>query len=297
MHNVSLDRNVRPPAASARQAESNRTIAEADARHLMSLLRVPPGASVPSRKPPRGTPTLLRQPAELPGTPYLAGDTRFTIVRGSPDSVIAWFAAHPPKGSTGDLSGSSGGPGGMEESQGFEWPSNAVLDERGLLVSAATFGPGTSLVRVDSGVVYTPNRPGAERVPAGIDRVVLTVTPPKGAVRVFTITKAASISALAASLAGLRRPDYTMNPGGPCLCGAGINEKFQASFFLPGGTTPSVTVDDAPMFAEMGVGNVDFSVGTTTEPVLEDGSWTVAKVVERLTGVHFVGVPGSKTPG
>jgi hypothetical protein len=82
-----------------------------------------------------------------------------------------------------------------------------------------------------------------------------------------------------------------MNPGGPCLCGPGVNEKFGASFFLPGWTTPSVTVDDSPMLAEMGVGNVEFTAGTTVEPVLEDWHWAVAKVVEHLTGVHFDDVP------
>jgi hypothetical protein len=85
-----------------------------------------------------------------------------------------------------------------------------------------------------------------------------------------------------------------MNPGGPCLCGPGINERFEATLFLPGDTSPVVTVSDSPMTAEMGTGNVEFTVGTTAQPVLEDWRWSVAKVVEQLTGVHFDGVPGSR---
>ena len=113
-------------------------------------------------------------------TPYLATDTRFTIVPGSPAAILAWFTTHKPAGSTNALSGSTGGPGALALEQAFQWPATAVLDQRDMLLSAETFGQGRSLVRIDTGVVYTPNRPAAERVPAGVDRVVLTVTPPGG---------------------------------------------------------------------------------------------------------------------
>jgi hypothetical protein len=270
---------------------TNLTLAEIDARYLMSSVRLPRRASPPSRTPPKGTPQYLRHPAVVAWTPYLAKDSLFTIIPGPPDAVIAWFATHAPKGSRDNLSGSLSGTDAIELSQGFGWPANAVLRQRELIVSAETFDGHMTLVRIDTGVVYTPNRPQAESVPAAIDRVVLTVTPPKGPARIFTVTKAASISVLEAALAALARPDYTSNPGGPCLCGPGINERFTAAFYLAGETTPSVTVSDSPMFAEMGVGNVEFTVGAAAEPILEDGSWSVAKVVERLTGVRFDGVP------
>jgi len=271
---------------------SNQLLAEIDARYLLSLLtKLPPGATPLSPKAPPGTPALLRSPSLRPMTPYLATDTRFTIVPGSPAAVLAWFSAHRPAGSTDSLSGSTGGPGATVLEAGFQWPATAVLDERGMLLGAETFGYGRTLVRIDTGVVYTPNRPAGETVPVGVDRVVLTVTPPTGRVRVFVVTKSSSISALESALAALARPDFTVQPGGPCLCGPGVNEKFVAQFFLPGHSTPAVTVSDAPYFAIMGVGNVNVTVGRTVEPILEDGTWSVAKVVEHMTGVHFDGAP------
>jgi len=284
------------PASLTTTSVSNQVLAERDARYLLSLLtKLPPGASPLSAKAPPGTPALLRTPVLRPMTPYLATDTRFTIVPGTPAAILAWFAAHRPARSTNALSGSTGGPGALAVEQGFQWPATAVLDQRGMLLSAEAFGHGTILVRVDTGVVYTPNRPTAEQVPAGVDRVVLTVTPPTGPVRVFVVTKSSSITALESALAALARPDFTVQPGGPCLCGAGVNEKFVAEFFLAGHAAPAVTVSDSPYFAIMGVGNVGFEAGTTTEPVLEDWSWSLAKVVEHITGVHFDGVPPTPT--
>ena len=285
------------PARLTTTPVSNQALAELDARHLLSLLtKLPPGASPLSAKAPAGTPPLLRSPAVRPMTPYLATDTRFTIVPGSPAAILAWFTTHKPAGSTNALSGSTGGPGALALEQAFQWPATAVLDQRDMLLSAETFGQGRSLVRIDTGVVYTPNRPAAERVPAGVDRVVLTVTPPAGPVRVFVVTKDSSIAALESALAALARPDFTVQPGGPCLCGPGVNEKFVAEFFVRGASSPVVTVTDSPYLAIMGVGNVGFEAGMTAEPVLEDWSWSLAKVVEHITGVHFDGVPPASAP-
>jgi hypothetical protein len=121
--------------------------------------------------------------------------------------------------------------------------------------------------------------------------VDLTVTLSPTRERQFTVTKPSAIALLEAAVDSLSRPDYTENPGGPCLCGPGASQRFVAQFFLAGDTHPVAVVTDWPMNAEEGVGNVSFALGPKTEPVLEDGTWSVAKAVEHITGVHFADVP------
>jgi hypothetical protein len=274
------------------RAVDDRGVAIADARHLMSLVRLPKNATPLSPTAPKGAPALLRQPAQEPLTPYVAALTRFSVVPGSLDSVLAWLQANPPAGSSFALSGSSGGgTEGVEYSRGFSWPATKILDDRGILASAMGFGAGKTLVRFDAQVVYTPSRPAAEVLPAGVDRVELVVTLSTTHERHFTITNPSAITLLEKAIDSLSRPDYTENPGGPCLCGPGADQRLVAQFFLAGDTHPVAVVTDWPMSAEEGVGNVSFALGPKTEPILEDGHWSVAKVVERITGVHFAGVP------
>jgi hypothetical protein len=274
------------------RAVDDRGAAIADARHLMSLVRLPKNATPLSAIAPKGTPALLHEPAQQPLTPFVAALTRFSVVPGSVDSVLAWLQAHPPAGSSFALSGSSGGrTEGVEYSRGFSWPATKILDERGILASAMSLSAGKTLVRFDAQVVYTPNRPAAEVFPAGVDRVQLVVTLSTSRERHFTVTKPAAIALLETAIDSLQRPHYTENPGGPCLCGPGASQRIVAQFFVAGDTHPVAVVTDWPMDAEEGVGNVGFALGSKNEPVLEDGHWSVAKAVEHITGVHFAGVP------
>jgi hypothetical protein len=279
------------PAADIKPVISNKRLAQLDAAHLIALARLPKGSQL-FTKAPKGWPSVLRSPAGVPGTPYLATAPRWAIVPGSRDAVIAWIAAHAPAGSSSNMSGSFGDTGGITAlTQGFAWPSTKVLDQRELVVEAATLGGDKTAVRIDSQVAYTPNRPAAERIPRNVDRVEVLVTLSTGHTHTYVVTKASSIRLLESVIDSLARPDFTMNPGGPCLCGPGANQRLVARFYVGTPKTPAVVITDWPMLAEMGTGNIGFTLGHRAEPVLEDGKWLIAKAVEHITGVHFAGVP------
>lgn len=258
----------------------------------MALVKLPAGATGLTRHWPTGTPTILREPSSVPGTPYLALRTRFSVVPGSPTAVVAWLAAHVPTGSAARMSGSTTGPEGDTYDEGFAWPATEVLDERWLLATAASLTSSSSVVRFDAEVVYTPNRPPAEEIPPGVGRVELAITLSPTRKPTFTVTSPSAIARLETAIDSLSRPDYTVNPGGPCLCGPGADQSFVARFFVGEDRRPAVVVTDWPLLAEMGTGNVTFTLGTKREPILEDSRWLLAKAVERVTGVRLAAVPG-----
>ncbi|MGH9170047.1 MAG: hypothetical protein ACRD0Z_04135 [Acidimicrobiales bacterium] len=270
-------------------AASNKVLAAKDAAHLLTLVALPPGAPALSSKAPAGLLAEMRQPAEEPLSPYVVDLARYTVLEMSPASVVAWFTDHAPAGSTKSSGGTSSGPSYEIVDVGYTWPSTVVLDQRDIEVGVTAYGKG-SVVRVDAQDLYTPNRPATETAPAGIDRLTITVAGLPGA-RSYTIANPASIKLFVAALDALDRPDHTVNPGGPCLCHSWDGEKFTAGLYGGKSSIPSTVVTDSPVLAEMGVGNVTFKIGHVTEPVLEDGTWSLAKVVTQLTGVKWVGQP------
>jgi hypothetical protein len=270
---------------------TDRQVAIADAHHLLALVRPPTGTAPLSTTPPKGTTTIMREPPSYPGTPYLVELARYSIVPGSPNAALAWFLQHAPAGSTVAGSSQASGPSPADDdaSQVFGWPSTQALNSRQLIVTAQAFGKRT-LLRFDSQVVYWPDLPAGEHVPRGVDRIVLMVTTASGNMnvtthtRTFVITEPSEIAAFARTEATLRPPIMLMNPGGPCIGGAQAAEHYLAKLFVRGETNPVVTV--VGQAANVGTGDVTFSSGGRTYPVLEDWSHLLT-VVEQLTGEHF----------
>ena len=168
-------------------------------------------------------------------------------------------------------------------------PATQALDSRQLIVTAQAIGRGT-LLRFDSQVVYSLDLPAAEHIPTGVDRIVLSVTTASGNTKVtthtrtFVITTPSEIAAFVRTEATLRPPIMLMNPGGPCIGVAQAAEHYVAKLFVDGETTPVVTV--VGQAANVGTGDLTFSSGGRTYPVLEDWSHLL-RVVEHLTGEHF----------
>jgi hypothetical protein len=276
---------------SSTRQPTDRQVAIADAHHLLALVRPPRGATPLSTTPPKGTTTIMREPPSYPGTPYLIELARYSIVPGSPSAALAWSLQHAPAGSTvaGSSQASGPSPANDDASQVFGWPSTQALNSRQLIVTAQALGKRT-LLRFDSQVVYWLDLPAGEHIPKGVDRIVLTVTTASGNMKVTThtrtvvITKLSEIAAFVRTEATLRPPIMLMNPGGPCIGGAQAAEHYLAKLFVRGETNPVVTI--VGQAANVGTGDVTFSSGGRTYPVLEDWSHLLT-VVEHLTGEHF----------
>ena len=233
----------------------------------------------------------MREPPSYPGTPYLIELARYSIVPGSPSAALAWFLQHAPAGSTSAGSSQASGPSPADDdaSQVFGWPFTQALNSRQLIVTAQAFGKRT-LLRFDSQVVYWLDVSAGEHIPKGVDRIVLTVTTAAGNMKVttntrtFVITKPSEIAAFVRTEAALRPPIMLMNPGGPCIGEAQAAEHYLSKLFVRGETNPVVTI--VGQAANVGTGDVTFSSGGRTYPVLEDWSHLLT-VVEHLTGEHF----------
>ena len=270
---------------------TDRQVAITDAHHLLALVRPPRGATPLSTTPPKGTTTIMREPPSYPGTPYLIELARYSIVPGPPSAALAWFLQHAPAGSTVAGSSQASGPSPADDdaSQVFGWPSTQALNSRQLIVTAQAFGK-TTLLRFDSQVVYWLDVSAGEHIPKGIDRIVLTVTTASGDMKVtthtrtFVVTKPSEIAAFVRTEATLRPPIILMNLGGPCIGEAQASEHYLAKLFVRGDTNPVVTI--VGQAGNVGTGDVRFTSGGRTYPVLEDWSHLLT-VVEHLTGEHF----------
>jgi hypothetical protein len=276
----------------SKRQPTDRQVAIADANHLLALARTPRGAAPLSTTAPKGTSMIMREPPGYPGTSYLIELARYSTVPGSPSAALAWFLEHAPTGSTlaGSSQASGSSPADNDASQTFGWPSTDALSSRQLLVTTQSFGTRT-LVRFDSQVVYWPDLPASEHIPKGVDRIVLTVTTATGDMmvtthtRTFVITKASEIAAFVRTEATLRPPIMQMNPGGPCIGEAQAAEHYLAKLFVRGETNPVVTI--IGQAANVGTGDVTFSSGGRTYPLLLEDWSNLLTVVEHLTGDHF----------
>jgi len=132
--------------------------ARAEARRLLRLVPLPPGAR-PSARQPAGTGAALSSySVSVPVVPHLVDMHEFFVGPGTPASVIGWMQQHRPAGSRQDDSG--GGP------PGEQWTSFAFSSIHGfagwpdLVVNAVRAGGGRVAVRVDAQVAPQPRLPG-----------------------------------------------------------------------------------------------------------------------------------------
>lgn len=152
---------------------SPRTRAEADAASILASFVPPAGA----RRLGDATVAVLRQPPRLPSTPNLVDDSAFWRAPGQPQGVLAWSAAHLPRGFSRSGIGQISS-GGEITSQGEEFsrpPVPGVLAERDLLITTAPAGPGQTEIRVDAQVQWLPAKLASERVPAAATAVRIGV--------------------------------------------------------------------------------------------------------------------------
>ena len=162
-----------PAAHTQATASSNEAQAQADASARLSSLNLPAGAQ-PLATEPAGGGSALANPASGVSSHNVVHDHGWWVIPGSPRSVISYIDAHPPAGSTPNLSGSGGSPQQVTIT-GFSWPAiTDVLSYRQLVVDSVRLPGGDTGLRADVEVVWIVPRASTERIPAGVRRLTVS---------------------------------------------------------------------------------------------------------------------------
>lgn len=145
-----------PPASHDAGARANRDAAEREARRLLTLTDVPPGA-----KPLHSAPPKLDGPGMgTPSVESLVDAARFWSVPMTFGATMDWFTAHPPRGHLSKEGTSSGGGPGFQSAGLGYWAGKSKAWQSSELEVSLLSGPGThTYVRVDGVVVWLDPTP------------------------------------------------------------------------------------------------------------------------------------------
>jgi hypothetical protein len=260
-------------------AAGSRAEAAAQARLMLSRLRLPPGARM---LPPVPRPPSLVDPASSAGGGASSLDQyRLFALRQSMDASAAFFAARVPAGMTysGTGQGSSAGAVSFKEVGYLARPVPAGIYEAQLVLTVVPAGSGRSLLRADAQVIWYPPRTAAEYIdPARYH--VLTVTVMVSGVRPHTVhavvTSQAFIARLAASLdRSQAEPDIAI------ACPADFAD-YQLAFSVSRHSRPVVVVRSN----QSGCGGSQVTVDGRQQPSLADGG-AVPALVDQVVSVHW----------
>jgi hypothetical protein len=247
-------------AAEGSTNASNERAARQEAPRVMATLTLPPGSTGAAADPSQ-LKALGQVPSE-PVSPFLVDVHRFWRVPGDPKAALAWIQAHPPAGSSYDMSGAAGTPHGVTTIwDGYSFaPVRGVLVSRVLLVAAARGSGGGTALRADAQVVALAVRPAWERVPPGVKLVTITVqrlrAPAPAPLRVTDPNKVQKIATFVDALAVFNQALE------PCPNDVGPFVKLQ--FRRASGGAPVATAVADPS----GCGLVQFRRGSRTGPAL-----------------------------
>jgi hypothetical protein len=139
----------------------NLRAARTEARHLLGLVRLPPGARQSVREPAGAGAALSSYSVNVPVVPHMVDRHEFFAAPGTPAWVIGWVQRHRAAGSSQGDSGA--GPAGEQ------WTSFDFTSIRGfagwpdLVVNAVPARGGRVAVRVDAQVAPQPRLPGNGR--------------------------------------------------------------------------------------------------------------------------------------
>jgi hypothetical protein len=268
--------------AGSHTSASNRRAAHNDARHLLSLLVLPPGAVSSPTDP--SVDRLLGSPGLGTGSVGAVDRHRFWRVPGDPTAVLASVEGHPPAGSRLMARGSSSGPSGDTRSDDFSFAAvHGVLLSRSLVVTVAAARGGGTAVRADAEIVWVQPRARSERVPASAHVVSITdrrldVQTGKSTTSApLLVTDPAKVRRIAALVNGLPRSQLGVVPC-PADSGPNVDLKFSA---VQGGRVLAEANADGS-----GCGEVSFSRNGKAKPALSGGPGLIHRL-GKLLGVKF----------
>jgi hypothetical protein len=268
----SAARRATGPAATPRQR------AVADAAAILTAFVPPPGARRLA-KAPAADGGWLRFPSSTLGSLALVDDASFWTAPGQPPAVLAWEAAHLPRGFTPE--DQDFGPPSWDRTFSLA-PIPGVLDGRDLVVEVVAAGGGQTAIRVDAQVAWQPPRAPGERVPPAARVVTIAEVPgvlpgsghPPAPV---TITGVAVVTRLAALVDGLQLS--TIGPGASCP--APLGPEIRLTFLArPGGSPLAVAQGPADC------GTILFTVDGRQQPALELTDTFVSQVLA-IAGLHW----------
>ena len=149
-----------------------------DAKRLLRLVRLPPGAVRVSTEP-RGAGGLSSRPAQS-ATAELVDRHDWWRTRAAYSSVVAFLNGHRQSGTSVQGSDSEGGPGvASNRSLTLGLPAiPGVISSRSLLVWVVALRGGETGIRVDAQDVWIVPRPAIERVPSGVREIDITSARP-----------------------------------------------------------------------------------------------------------------------
>jgi hypothetical protein len=242
--------------------------AQAEARHLLDVLVLPPGAR---RLPQTPVPSAVSAPAQNLGT----GFDRYRIfsLPVSMGSAQQFVQAHPPAGLT------SGGTGWGSDGDGPQYyevtadvAAHAVpagIYSAQLVYTIAPDPDGGSLLRADAQIIIYPARSAAEYLdPASIRSVTVSHTAPDPVSR--TITSRPEI----ARLARLVDSEHAFPLGLVFSCPAEFPPSYQLTFTPVSASRPTVVVDPGNC-----LGDGVLAGGKRQPALMDDG---LLSVTERL---------------
>jgi hypothetical protein len=242
--------------------------AQAEARHLLDVLVLPPGAR---RLPQKPVPSAVSAPGQNLGT----GFDRYRIfsLPVSMGAAQQFVQAHLPAGLT------SGGTGWGSDGDGPEYYEvtadvapravPAGLYTAQLVYTIAPDPDGGSLLRADAQIIIYPARSAAEYLdPAGIRSVTVSHTAPDPVSR--TITSRPEI----ARLARLVDSEHAFPLGLVFSCPAEFPPSYQLTFTPVSASRPTVVIDPANC-----MGDGVFADGVRQPELVDTG---LLSVTERL---------------
>lgn len=252
--------------ASGGSAAANQARATVEATRLLGLVQLPAGATR-SAKDPTGRHHALGQPTYDEATPNLVDAHAWWTTTAASSAVMAYVANHLPVGARRYTSGSGSGPGTLDiASETFALPPVAgVLSERVLGVTVATLASGVSAVRTDGEAVWLTPRPGWERIPPGVRRVVFTATGQTDTGRPGPVSMPRTLTGNRASrLVAFINTAEVVQPGATA-CPGGLFETVTLQFVTADGRSVANAMENPT-----GCAFVTLTIGRRTGPDLTD---------------------------
>jgi hypothetical protein len=253
-------------------SQSVRQRAQARSVALLAAFAPPPGARRLTAAP-GVSGGLLRRPAQNRG-PYIASSTAWWSVPQDASAVLDYESTHLPRGFT------MGGYGAVETDEPAAPAGNAHgawfrswgAGPNGLLtVEVAYPRSGQAYLRVDAYEYWTPVRPAAERMPAGVTVITITSVQASSGPSVpplATVTDPARVSRIIAVVNGLALDTYPLAFGCPPMPVTDTSSLIRLAFLVRADGPALATVTGGPDPTTPCTGGIAFEVGGRQQPAL-----------------------------
>jgi hypothetical protein len=271
--------------------QQRRAMASVEARHLLTLVRLPPGSTALARWN-RADGHGLTGPAVAPAEPDKVVQTRYFLAPNG-RAALDWVELRVPRGATVSGTGTGSGPGVATISSitfGFRAPSPLLQPE--LEYSMLITPHGQLGLRVDAIVTWTPRKSPFSIVATGAARVVVRVdrgpNVTSGRVTVRSVSDGRTIRSF---ISRINRLPVALP--GVSFCPLDVGATMTLSFFRDGSPRPYAVVEADPAgcgsvaVSQYGAGGALLGVGHDSE-----GQSLATFVATALSITNWTGMAG-----